>query len=370
MPPPDPQAASETIYQLTITLRGIKPPIWRRIQVPGDITLARLHQILQGVMGWTDSHLHQFIVGDTFIGAPDPAFGMETEDERGVRLSQVARGPRATFIYEYDFGDSWEHEILVENVSPATPGARYPVCLAGARACPPEDCGGIWGYAELLEIIRDPDHPEHAEMQEWLGSDFDPESFDLDEVNRVLKRYHAQGRLATEGRGQPGSRAESVPKAMRPTFEAIVGLTDTVCKEHLNEEYAQLCRQLAAALARKRPSPLAKGRPETWACGIAYTIGSVNFLFDKTQTPYMRAEQLCGLFGVSKSTGAAKACAIRDLFQMIPFDPRWCLPSKLADNPLAWLIEVDGLIVDARHAPRAIQEEAFRLGLIPYIPGA
>jgi hypothetical protein len=157
---------------------------------------------------------------------------------------------------------------------------------------------------------------------------------------------------------------------MRPTFEAIVGLTDTVCKEHLNEEYAQLCRQLAAALARKRPSPLAKGRPETWACGIAYTIGSVNFLFDKTQTPYMRAEQLCGLFGVSKSTGAAKACAIRDLFQMIPFDPRWCLPSKLADNPLAWLIEVDGLIVDARHAPRAIQEEAFRLGLIPYIPGA
>ena len=166
----------------------------------------------------------------------------------------------------------------------------------------------------------------------------------------------------------PKGHSEGVPKAMQPVYDAVAQLTDAFCKEHLNDEYADLCRKLASALARKRPSPLARGRLEVWACGIAYALGSVNFLFDKTQTPHMRADELCAGFGVSQSSGANKAKLIRDTFGMLQMDPRWCLPSQLDNNPLAWMIQVNGLIVDARRVPREIQEEAYRLKLIPYIP--
>jgi hypothetical protein len=164
------------------------------------------------------------------------------------------------------------------------------------------------------------------------------------------------------------STRESVPQKLRPLFEDLVGRTDAFCLQHLNEEYAQLCRELTAALSRKRPSPLTQGRIETWACAIVYTIGSVNFLFDKTQTPHMSAGELCESFGVAKSTASAKARKIMDALDITVLDPRWCLPSLLADNPRVWFIQVDGLIVDARYESREIQEEAFRLGLIPYVP--
>ena len=123
------------------------------------------------------------------------------------------------------------------------------------------------------------------------------------------------------------------------------------------------------AALRRRPSPIARGKPESWACAIVYALGTVNFLFDKSQTPYMRADELCAAFGVSKSGGANKAKLIRDMFDMIQFDPRWCLPSQIDQNPMAWLIQVNGLIVDARHMPREVQELAYQKGLIPYVPG-
>lgn len=163
---------------------------------------------------------------------------------------------------------------------------------------------------------------------------------------------------------------ETVPKAMRPAYEAVVAITDAFCKEHLDEEYVQLSPKLAAALARKRPSPLAQGKPQMWACGIVYALGSVNFLWDKTQTPHMSAGELCQRFGAGKSGCSAKARSIMDMFRIVQADPRWYRPSKMDDNPLAWLISVDGFILDARHAPRDIQEEALRRGLIPYIPKA
>ena len=166
------------------------------------------------------------------------------------------------------------------------------------------------------------------------------------------------------------SHSESVPASMQQTYATITGLTDTFCREHLNDEYAALSRQLAAALARKRPSPLARGKPDIWACAIVYALGSVNFLFDQSQTPHLRADELCAQFGVSKSSAANKAKLIRDLFDMVQMDPRWCLPSQLDTNPLAWLIQVDGFIVDARSTPRAVQEAAYQKGLIPYLPGA
>lgn len=166
----------------------------------------------------------------------------------------------------------------------------------------------------------------------------------------------------------PEQRAERVPEAMRPTYEAIVAMTDSFCTQYLNDEYAGLCRQLAAALARKRPSPLARGRPDMWACGIVYALGSVNFLFDESQVPHMRADELCAAFGINKNSGANKGRMIRDLFGMTPFDPDWCLPSLMEEDPRVWLLEVNGVLMDVRYLPREIQELAFRQGLIPYIP--
>lgn len=162
---------------------------------------------------------------------------------------------------------------------------------------------------------------------------------------------------------------EKVPKKMQARYEEITSITDTVCQKHLNDEYAVMSRKLAAALARKRPSPLESGRANTWACGIVYTIGFANFLFDQSFSPYMSAEALCNAFGIAKNTGYNTSKKIRDLFDLMQFDPRWTLPSLMDQNPMAWMISVDDLIIDARHAPRYIQEEAFRKGLIPYLPG-
>jgi hypothetical protein len=166
----------------------------------------------------------------------------------------------------------------------------------------------------------------------------------------------------------PVQQLESVPKTVKPFFQAIIKLIDTVCVRHLNREYASLARRLTAALARKRPSPILRGNPELWACGILYALGSVNFLFDKSQSPHMRTEELCAAFSVSKSSGSNKARLIRDIFKMHQMDPNWCLPSLIDKNPLVWILQVNGLLVDVRHMPSEVQEIAYRKGLIPYIP--
>jgi hypothetical protein len=161
----------------------------------------------------------------------------------------------------------------------------------------------------------------------------------------------------------------SVPEAMQPRFNEITALTDALCQEKLNEEYAQLCCEMTATLARKRPSPLMGGHAESWACAIAYTVGSVNFLFDKSQNPHLRADELCAWFGISKSTGGNKSSQIKQLLKIGLMDAKWTLPSRMDDNPMAWMVMVNGLIVDARSLPRPLQEEAYRKGLIPYLPG-
>ncbi len=162
--------------------------------------------------------------------------------------------------------------------------------------------------------------------------------------------------------------SEKVPTKMKSLFDSITSSTNEVCKKNLNEEYAQLARQVTAALCRKRPSPLVGSRVNTWACGILYALGFVNFLFDKSDEPYMSATDLCEEFGISRSTGSAKSKVVRDALNMAQLDPNWCLPSKMDDNPMAWYIQVKGFMVDARMAPREIQEIAFNKGLIPYIP--
>ena len=169
----------------------------------------------------------------------------------------------------------------------------------------------------------------------------------------------------------PKARPASKPPSREVKDEVlhvIVGLIVNFCKEHMNEEYAVLCRKLAEKLARKRPSPLLHGSPNAWASGIVRAVGGVNFLHDKSQTPSMRATDIDHCLGTSPSTGAARLAAIRKMFKMHPLDPDWTLPSRMDDNPLIWMVEVNGLIMDLRKCPREVQEVAFQKGLIPYIP--
>lgn len=186
--------ARGNIYHLKITLDDVEPSIWRRLQVPGDATLGWLHAAIQVAMGWTNSHLHQFMVGKKTFSDPSFAQGdyedsPEVLDENQATLQQVAPKSKCVLGYEYDFGDSWHHQIVVEKILPADPSvAQIAQCLGGARACPPEDCGGTSGYSDLLQILGDPGHEEHDSMKQWLGRKFDPDAFDQERINRYLRK--------------------------------------------------------------------------------------------------------------------------------------------------------------------------------------
>lgn len=177
---------SGPIFRLKVTLRGSRPPIWRRFLVPGGITLNRLHDSLQAVMGWTGGHLHQFEVGGVLYGTSDREFGVTRASENKTTVDQVLRRPKDRLTYEYDFGDSWVHDVILEAVLPPAGDGRFPIVEAGRRACPPEDVGGIPGYADFLEVLANPKHPEHQEMIEWVGASFDPEYFDAHEANLAI----------------------------------------------------------------------------------------------------------------------------------------------------------------------------------------
>lgn len=182
------QSGSATVHRLKITLSGLRPPIWRRLEVPSDITLARLHDAIQAVFGWEGCHLWVFSTPSGQYGMRDAELGFYSAAAKKLSAAAPERGDRIS--YTYDFGDDWEHDIRVEAVVPAGPGTTYPRCTAGRRACPPEDCGGVWGYADLLEVLADPRHEDHAERLEWLGlesaAEFDPDEFGLAEVNDAL----------------------------------------------------------------------------------------------------------------------------------------------------------------------------------------
>ncbi|OGA79132.1 MAG: hypothetical protein A3G81_00270 [Betaproteobacteria bacterium RIFCSPLOWO2_12_FULL_65_14] len=199
-------ATDAMMYQIKVTLNGVRPSIWRRLVVPSSLSLMDLHDVLQVAMGWMDSHLHQFVARGKLYGQPDPEFGMGRINEKRVRLDEVLRTEKDAMTYEYDFGDGWEHKIVLEKVLGNAEEHAAPSCIAGARACPPEDCGGVWGYANLLKVISNSSNPEHEEMLEWLGDGFDPERFDVSVINSVLVRMTRRGlttRSRATGRKRP-----------------------------------------------------------------------------------------------------------------------------------------------------------------------
>jgi hypothetical protein len=183
--------ADVQVYQLKITLQEIEPAIWRRLQVRRQVRLDRLHLMIQAAMGWTNSHLHEFLIkGQRYRDLEQMSEDIDEPDmsnEEEFRLAKLV-DEGDVFEYKYDFGDYWQHEIEVEKLIEPEPGIKYPRCLAGERACPPEDCGGPWGYEELLEALGDPGYEDYEHYRGWVGEDFNPEKFDVDKVNKVLRR--------------------------------------------------------------------------------------------------------------------------------------------------------------------------------------
>jgi hypothetical protein len=180
----------DNIIQLKVTLHGTKPPIWRRLLVDKATTLQQLHHIIQISMGWTNTHLHEFEVNGYRIAEPnediDDDFGIKTIDSSTVTLESIITDIKDKFTYDYDFGDGWHHQILVEKFLPRDTNTKYPTCIGGRLNCPPEDCGGIFGFYNLLHIISNERHPDREAMLEWLGEHYDPEYFDKDEINEEL----------------------------------------------------------------------------------------------------------------------------------------------------------------------------------------
>ncbi|MFW2371902.1 MAG: UPF0149 family protein [Gammaproteobacteria bacterium] len=178
-----------SIYQLKVTLKGIRPPIWRRLLIASTDNLEHLHVAIQIVMGWSNTHLHEFTVGRNRYGVPDVDYAAGVHDETDYRLDQLFKKEKDKLNYIYDFGDGWQHEVLLEKILPYEHDAILPVCIKGKRACPPDDVGGVGGYELFLETIADPSDAEYESMLEWIGGDFDSEHFDLAQTNDLLRDY-------------------------------------------------------------------------------------------------------------------------------------------------------------------------------------
>lgn len=179
--------------RLKITLEDTIPPVWREVMIPAEFSLAQLHQVVQVAMGWKNSHLHVFALGKRSFSDPEFELDDHPEDERKVHVGELLQEKGASLVYEYDFGDGWLHRILCEEIVTSSAEEAVVRCLNGSQACPPEDSGGPYGYADLLEAREDPDHPGHQDAVDWLGLKFDPTAFAVDAVNRKLSRLFRKG---------------------------------------------------------------------------------------------------------------------------------------------------------------------------------
>jgi hypothetical protein len=183
--------APQEAIRLKVTLKGLRPPIWRRLVVEDTMTLGYLHYAVQAAMGWENSHLHLFLVDGEQVGDPDQLD--EVANEEGITVGALAARGIRSFGYVYDMGDDWEHAIAIERAEPLEPGRAYPACVGGRRACPPEDYGGTWGFADMLEAVADPKDDRHEEMKAWLG-EFDPEAFSVAASEARVRAWFAPKR--------------------------------------------------------------------------------------------------------------------------------------------------------------------------------
>jgi len=295
------------IYQIKVTLLGTDPPIWRRLLVPADLTLEQLHDVLQLAMGWENCHLHEFRIGRQRFGKPDPMErtfgGPRAASERTARLFSVLGRAGAKAEYTYDFGDSWEHQIVVEKCLAREPGRVYPACLAGERQGPPEDCSGIPGFYNLLEAISDPEHEEHQDLLDWVGGSFDPESFSADAVNqRLQKKFRPVRKKAAH---KPAAKRVALkPKAvlarnLRSPQERKQIRPDEMVPLTLNDRERELIMQhtfagdeLTARLRIVRES----GEPATYAFNLddlddlaGYVAAEANHAKDKKMQKQLQA---------------------------------------------------------------------------------
>lgn len=217
------------VHRLKVTLRGVRPPVWRRIEVGSDFTLGSLAPVLEAATGWDGSHLHAFDAGGVRYQAHDEFL----HDHRGVRSEDTARvcdvlpAVGAKMRWEYDFGDGWEHDVVVEAIEALRVGQVVPACVGGARACPPEDCGGAWGYAELLEARSDRNHPRHEDSSEWLPASFDPEAFDAGAANRAMQARMPRHRTPRSPHRTPGPDGRAGPATGPPSLADLAGLLET-----------------------------------------------------------------------------------------------------------------------------------------------
>lgn len=179
---------TKKFYQVHIGLMEAKPEIWRSILIPSDILLKNFHLVIQVAMGWHNSHQHQFVYQEVFYGEPDDEMWGDMEDYSNVKLSDLLKKEEDSLMYEYDFGDGWMHQVVLEKVLTEPGVSHIPFCLKGKGNCPPEDCGGFFGYANMLEILKDPEHDDYEEYADWVGDDFDPEYFNLEKTNTRLHR--------------------------------------------------------------------------------------------------------------------------------------------------------------------------------------
>lgn len=180
-------ATTKTVFQVLVTLHGIEPSVWRRLEVE-DCCLSALHRIIQAAMGWQDCHMHCFEIGSQKYTSEKTIGDLGWDSDDSITLNEIVSAGHDSFIYTYDMGDHWDHTIKIEKTVTAKPSAQYPRCTGGKRACPPEDCGGVPGYQEFIRAICDPKHAEHAARLEWVGGQFDPTAFDREEINRDLRR--------------------------------------------------------------------------------------------------------------------------------------------------------------------------------------
>ena len=356
---------------------------WLIIDVPAAKTLSTVDGFLRKIWLECCGHLSAF---------RSPKRSEYREIAASKKLYNFTKGDK--ILHEYDFGTTTESLITVIGRIKRTPqkenvrllARNVPLALGCAKCGAPAqyfctEC--VYDYRNPLYCDKCIKKHEHDDMllpvtnSPRMGEcgyegELDVFTFNPGSIEKKQQDL-SKDKKAKKRKKQEESKTEKsgvkVPKAMLGKYDIIAPVIKEFCEEHLNEEYSDISLLMLEKLCRKRPSPIDFGKPNTWACGIIYAVGSINFLFDKSQTPHMRASELAEKFGISSSTAGNKAGEIRKLLNTGTFDPEWTLPSKLEDNPYVWMFETSsGFIVDVRYAPREIQEELFEARLIPFIP--